>query len=218
MTTINRYDEPKLRTALAYKQGSQKYPGGVLVKAGSRAIRVGDVLSKDTSTSGVDQLVVVKYTKLREAITDSATALKVDDAHAFEVGDEVKVGTLTAQTCSEIDYETNTITLDTAPGTATNADVAVVVETNDADHPVAIANSPLVDKDAYVDDDMSGLVTPRDRDVFYGSAYIRGVFWSEIIFNGNFENGNSVDTAFGGRYNDHNKTYIIDRVAQHYEN
>ena len=220
MTSINRYDEPKLISALAYEEESQKYPAGVLILKGSRAIRAGDALSKDivNSTGDRDVLKVVKSTSLRISLSSTTQkSIWVEDAHAFVVGDEIKIGALTAQTCTGIDYDRNRIDFATAPGTIQAPGIIVRVPDNNQDHAVAIAALPLVDKNAYKLSGNINLVTPRDRDVFYGSAYIRGVFWLDVLVNGHFHNGDPIDLSLGGRRHHKNNTYIIDRVSADYE-
>ena len=220
MTTLHTWGEERVRTALAYKEGSQKYPGGVLVKAGRRGFRVGDVLSRDPAVTTGDALIVSKFSEARGAQSVGAT-LAVVDAHAFEAGDSIVVSSQAARTIASVDYDDNVITLTAnLAGAVTNQAFVRVV--GEASQSVAIANLPLVDKDAYRTSSKANLVTPRLDDTFFGDAYIRGVFWSRVLCDGHFEaygsgvSPKSAADGFGGRLNTRNHTFIVDRASAHY--
>ena len=140
-------------------QGAIKYPAGLAVASGERGIRSGDILAKDTSKAG-DYAVVCKITNLRSSASSGSTTIQVDDAHPFEVGDSIVVASQSSRTIGSVNYETNSIVI--TSGLASNAsnNATVSASANDKSKPVAIANTPLVDKYAYRNRLGSELVTP----------------------------------------------------------
>ena len=216
MSEIRVWDDEGLIAVLLHMQGAIKYPAGIQVASGERGIRSGDILAKDTSKTG-DYAVVCKVTQLAAAASSGATTITVDDAHPFQVGDSIVVASQSARTIGSINYGNNQLTI--TSGLASNAsnNTTVVARANDKDHPIAIANTPVLDKDSSRSGNLSDLVTPIDRTIAYGDAYVVGTFKADVIQNGNFQNGNLVDTAFAGRYNAHNKTYVISSFPANYE-
>ena len=216
MSELKVWGDEQLIAVLLHMQGAIKYPAGLAVASGERGIRSGDILAKDTSKTG-DYAVVCKITKLRSAAASGATTIQVDDAHPFEIGDSIVVASQAARTIGDINYETNSIGITSGLASSASNNVTVSASANDKNKPVAIANTPLVDRYAYRNKLGSELVTPLDRTSQYGDAYVTGTFKSNVIQNGLFEDGNAVDTAFAGRYNAHNQTYVISSFPANYE-
>ena len=214
--TIERWSQQRIESALAFAQGSVKYPGGITIEGGKRAIRVGDFLAKvNRSGNNREEYVVGKNARLAVATVTTNAIVVVDDAHPFEVGDELQVDSATAHTIIAINYETNTITLDSNNSAADAVGAQVICSDDDQDEVVCIANAPLVAREGYRGD-KSGLVTPEGL-TFYGDAYILGTFWIDKLRQGLFQNGHREDTDLGGRYNSNNGTYIVSTVSNHYE-
>ena len=216
MSEIRVWDDEQLVAVLLHMQGAIKYPAGLQVASGERGIRSGDILAKDTSKTG-DYAVVCKITKLAAAAASGATALTVDDAHPFEAGDSIVVASQAARTIGSVNYGTNVITITSGLASSASNNVTVSASANDKNKPIAIANTPVLDKDSSRSGNKLDLRTPIDRTIAYGDAYVVGTFKSDVIQNGNFEDGNAVDTAFAGRYNAHNKTYVISSFPANYE-
>lgn len=181
---ITRSENERVETALAFKSGAMMFPGGVYIPAGSRAIRVGDVLTMDKSELDSTMMKPMKRAVLSSALADTDTSAVLDDAHPFEVGDEIKVGTANAQTCVAINYDTNTVTVDTTWGYLGSVGSEVFCDTDDQDVAVAIANLPVVDKNAYRANARANLITPMESGVFFADAYVTGTFYATKLNGG----------------------------------
>lgn len=188
---ITRSENERVETALAFMSGAMMFPGGVRVVRNSRGIRVGDLLSIDKTNLTGSMVKVAKVARLTTGVSATDTSARVDDAHPFEVGDEVAVGSASAQTCTGVNYDTNTITVDTAWGSSQSSGASVSCSTDEQDVVVAVANLPVVDANAYRTSDKANLVTPMTSDAFYADAYVAGTFYALKLNGGNLFSTNS---------------------------
>ena len=214
---LNVWPDEKIKAVLAYAQGSVKFPGGGVVEAGKRGLRAGDCLAYGKATSNGIYFVVAKYTEVRTAATNDDIA--VDDAHPFELGDVVVVGTDTGKTITAINYETNVITVSGGNFAHVVDDHVFVASTGTTrgriSLAVAVASMPMFDKYSGRSGNKSGLVSNVEFDTPYGDAYIMGTFHASVLHNGNFT-GTDLHTDMGGEYQSGNNTYVVSKVPSNY--
>ena len=172
MTYFKRSKNESLEAVLFDRQGLMLWPGGGSVPAGVRSVRGGDILARNTSTK---KFIVVKSSFLTALVAANATVVNVNDAHPFEVGDSIVVGTATAETITAINYVTHQITLGTSISKAVANKTAVKVITNGQGKGVAVALLPVRDKDAAILEEKDD-VTPRLSDTLYGTIALKGRF------------------------------------------
>ena len=198
-----------LDAVLYDRQGLTVLPGGGMVPAGARAIREGDVIARATGGTRDKRFVVAKTTRLSAVLGGSATEASVDDAHAFEVGDSVVIGSLGTEVITSIDYDTNELTFGTAPGAgAVNANVVAAL--NDMDEGLAVALTAVRDGN-------NPNITPVNGDS-YLTAALTGRFKVDKLVN--FDVAGPFHTDFAGTYqanaNAGNGIYIIDQVSSNF--
>ena len=202
MTYLTRSRNEKLISVLYDRQGLMIMPTGATVAAGSRAIRQGDFLARNTNT---DKLIVAKNTLVNGA--SSSRNVTVDDAHPFEIGDAVDIGG-DDRNIVGINYDTNVITVNSDVTVANNDPVKC--ETNNQDEAFGVALLPLMDKEA-ANGGMANMVTPKMGDHLYGDVAIAGRFKVDQLIG--FANGNYYDTDMSGRFIDYmnngNGVYIV---------
>ena len=207
-------NEEQLKAVLYDTQNLTLFPGGATVAKNSRSIRQGDILARNTSTK---RILVAKKSHLQVASGTNATAIQVDDAHAFAVGDVITVGTAANLTITAISYENNTITVTVAGAQVINARVYVVANAQGAG--IGVALLPLRDKGAIYEGvpALSSVV----GDELYGACALTGRFKLDKLLN--FDTGiatNSLHADLGGNVNaDLNKgdgLYIINNVPSNF--
>ena len=209
MSYLIKDEVERLEAILYDKQGLTMLPGGGMVPAGARAIRQGDVLARSTGGTRDKKFVVAKTTRLSAALGGAATAVAVDDAHAFEVGDSVVIASLGAEVITSINYEINSITFGTAPGAAA-INSNVVAALNNMDEGLAIALLPSKDGN-------NPLLAPMAGDSFVTAA-LTGRFKVNKLKN--FDTGGPFHTDFAGIYqvdaNIGGGIYIITNVSANF--
>lgn len=213
--TMRIWGDEQIKAVLQTTEGSMKLPGGAVVKGGSRGIRSGDLLAYTDITAGDGvHLQVCKYTLVTAA--SGASDISVLDAHPFEVGDNISIGS-DDEVIQSINYETNVITIVSTATVAADDVVVPSSTTTEEDHAVAIAGVPLVHREAYRAGKVN-LVTPVD-DALYGDAYLMGVFYLSVLQDGNF-NANAAAASpkadLNGRINTESDTYIISVIPSTY--
>ncbi len=172
--------DEQLLAVLFDNQGLQKYPGGLRIPGGGRAVRDGDCIAINTSN---DTGLVAKYSQIAATVAQAAVVATLDDAHPFAVGDAVRFDDGAALqedvTISAINYTTNVITFTPAiidaAGFAIDDHVSVIA--NNVDEAIGIALVPLRDRRAAqlgipgADD-----LTPRGSTTMFGDIAITGRF------------------------------------------
>jgi hypothetical protein len=212
MSEITEWSDEQIRAILFDRQGLTKYPGGLPVAAGARAIRDGDILAKETTGNTV---IVCKRTELAAAEPQTETLILVDDAHPFEVADVVQIGDeATTLNVVSLNYDTNVITMG-ALTHATGQDVDAIfhVAALAQDDALGIALTGVYKRDAAASGLNVDLVTPAST-VFYGDIAITGRFRLDQLRN--FRAGNVMDTSLGGLELADNNTYVISTPSTNY--
>ncbi len=172
--------DEQLLAVLFDTQGLEKYPGGLRIGGGQRAVREGDPIAIQTATfTGL----VSKYSQLAADSDQAATTATLDDAHPFEVGDvgvfDDGAALQETVTITAIDYATDIITFTPAIIDVAGFDIDdhFGVITNNQDNAVGIALVPVRDRRAAElgfpgPDDL----TPRGSTTMFGDLAIRGRF------------------------------------------
>lgn len=185
---FRRHKEQGIESVLYDNQGLTLIPGGVSIPAGARAIRAGDFVARvsagsSSPSSYAKKYIVAKYTQAAATAGAAATSVVVNDAHAFEVGDLVDLGSDLNNVISSINYSTNTITFAAAIGTAVSVNDEVFVSEDRKRNAIGIALLPSVDKDAVRLGYGSAYVTPREGDVLQGAIALTGRFYVSKLKN-----------------------------------
>ena len=205
---FTRDDNERLLEVLYDTQMLTMLPGGGQIHAGSRAVRAGDLVSRYTGGTRDKKFIVAKQSQLRVALGAASTSVQVDDAHPFEIGDELRVGTHSSQAITAIDYDSNTITIEAAAG-AGAINTNVYVDGNNGHRVVAIALLPSKDRN-------SPSLSPLDGDS-YLTAALTGRFKGNRLLNFSNNSDHYGISDLAGRYqidaNHGNGLYIVDRVS-----
>ena len=172
--------DEQLLAVLFDRQGLTKYPGGLPIPGGGRAVREGDPIAIDTND---DTGLVSKYSQLAADADQAVTVVTLDDAHPFEIGDSCEFDDGAALqetvTITAINYETNVVTFTPAVIDAAGFDIDdhFAVITNNVDNAIGIALVPVRDRRAAelgipgADD-----LTPRGRTPMFGDIALTGRF------------------------------------------
>lgn len=172
--------EEKLISVLYDSAALTVMPGGAMVLAGARSIRQGDLMTRVVSGVGASRFIVCKYTQVASA--SAGVDVTVRDAHPFEVGDEITIGTDNV-TITAINYETNILTISAATAVAANDNVSLRANiANGRNNVVGIALLPLRDEGAAYGDGADD-VTPKLGDSMYGSIALTGRFKKDQVKN-----------------------------------
>ena len=185
---------PEQLDAVLYDtQGLTLWPAGGTVAKGSRSIRAGDILARDTSTK---KFLVAKRSAV-SAAASSSVSISVDDAHPFESGDLLSIGT-DSVTVASVNYDSNILTLTAGITAADNDLVTLRGTTNNREKAVGVALLPVRDKDAAL---LGGLddVTPKLGDEQYGAIAITGRFKYGKLRNFDTSIGSSFHAELAGR-------------------
>ena len=213
MTGVVFSRQERLISVLYDRQGLTKIPAGGTVAAGSRAIRQGDLIARNTGTK---KFLVCKFTEVAVALGNDDD-VTVDDAHPFEVGDTIHIDGDSGGRIRAINYETNVITMTNNLTSSVND--TVEARFNNQDDPIGVALLPMFDEQAHYGGGETD-VTPKMMDELYGDIALTGRFkWDQLR---NMRDGNKADTALAGRYIDDfasgKGVYVITVPAANLEN
>lgn len=213
-------DNENIDAVLYDRQGLTLLPGGATIAAGSRGFRVGDMVSRNTTTK---RILVAKYSQVAAAAAVTTQAVQVDDAHAFEVGDVIHPrnhGTSTdqaARTITAINYSTNVITVSENWASALVVNDSIGNRSNQQHRPIGVALLPEMDKDAALLGFGAAAVAPKLGDVLYGTVAITGRFKYNKLRNFETTNDHTFHGDLAGTYvadlNAENGLYIVDQVS-----
>ena len=199
MSYIREEPIEQIPAVLLDRAGLTLVPGGAPVEKGSRAIRAGDIVARNTATM---KWLVVKYTRLTTALAATATQFVVDDAHPFTVGEVISING-TNKTIDSIDYSTNTIAVVGQLGAAKAINDKVEVTANNVNRGVGVALLPVRD----------GGGNPGVAPIVGDSAAtiaLTGRFRIESLLN--FDLAGTLHTDLAGIHSDDYQVYIVNNV------